>query len=287
MTRGPDTRRPTSRFLGVSNLAWPARAEARALALLAGRGAQGIEVAPTRIAEWADLTPQRLAAFRQGCAQAGLLVSSLQAIFYLRPEASLLGDPSGFAAMCDHMERVAGIAGALGAGVAVFGAPKSRLRGTLSPEDAMQRGAERLHRLGDLAAAGGLVLGMEPVPAAYGGDFLTHARDIVEIVRRTDHPAVRAHLDTACVSLGGDDVAEAIRSAAPVLAHYHMAEPQLGPFAAPVCDHALAGATLDEINYAGWVVIEMREVQAPDDGLGAIGTAIDYARTHYVRAAVA
>lgn len=270
-----------TRRLGVSNLAWPVRAEAPALALLAACGAQGVEVAPTRIAPWDELTPQRLSAFRQDCAQAGLTVSSLQAIFYGKPEASLLGDAAGFSAMCEQVRRVTGIAQALGAGVAVFGAPGSRLRGGLSSADAMQRGAERLRRLGDLAAAGGLVLGMEPVPTLYGADFLNHAEEIVEIVRAAGHPSVRAHLDTACVCLAGDDVAAAIRAAAPLLAHYHMAEPQLGPFAHPVLDHALAGATLDEVGYAGWVVIEMREVEADDDGLGAIATAIGYACPHY------
>ena len=269
------------RRLGVSNLAWPAAAEARVLALLTERGASGIEVAPTRIAPWEEMTAQRLAAFRQGCTQAGLSVSSLQAIFYLKPEASLLGDEAGFTAMCEHVRRVAGIASALGAGVAVFGAPRSRLRGDLAPADAMLRGTERLRRLGDIAAAGGLVLGMEPVPPEYGADFLNHARDVIEIVQGCDHPFVRAHLDTACVTLGGDDVAEAIQAAAPLLAHYHMAEPQLGPFDAPVCDHALAGATLDKIGYSGWVVVEMREVEGADDGLGAIATAIDFARLHY------
>ena len=270
------------RRLGVSNLAWPARAEVSALALLAERGAQGVEVAPTRIAPWDEITPQRLSAFRRDCTQAGLLVSSLQAIFYGVPEASLLGDAAGFSTMCEHVRRVAGIADALGAGVAVFGAPKSRLRGELAPAEAMLRGAERLRQLGDLAAGGGLILGMEPVPPVYGADFLNHASDIVEIVYRTDHPSVRAHLDTACISLAGDDVATAIRSAAPLLAHYHMTEPQLGPFTSPTRDHALAGATLNEIGYAGWVVIEMREVEGADDGLGAIATAIDYAGAHYI-----
>ena len=269
------------RRLGVSNLAWPSRAEAPALALLAAGGAQGVEVAPTRIAPWDELTPQRLAAFRQGCTAAGLVVSSLQAIFYGRPEANLLDELAGFEAMAEQVRRVAGIAHALGAGIAVFGAPNSRRRGALSPADAMWRGAERLRRLGDLAAAGGLVLGMEPVPASYGADFLNHADEVVEIVRLAGHPSVRAHLDTACVSLAGDDVADAIRAAAPLLAHYHVAEPQLGPFAAPVLDHARAGAALDQVGYQGWVVIEMREVEAEDDGLGAVADAIAYARRHY------
>lgn len=273
------------RKLGVSNLAWPARAETAALAMLAERGAQGVEVAPTRIAPWDEITPQRLADFRHGCTQAGLVVSSLQAIFYGRPDASLLGDEAGFSAMGEQVRRIAGIAHALGAGVAVFGAPNNRLRGALAPEEAMRRGAERLQRLGDLAAAGGVVLGMEPVPPVYGADFLNHADQVIEIVRRTDHPSVRVHLDTACVSLAGDDVSAAIRAAAPLLAHYHVAEPQLGPFTRPVCDHALAGATLDVVGYAGWVVIEMREVEGPDR-LDAIATALDYARAHYLGAAV-
>ena len=270
-----------SRKLGVSNLAWPARAEAAALALLAARGVRGVEVAPTRIAPWEELTPARLSGFRVSCAQAGLSVSSLQAIFYLKPEASLLGDAAGFSAMCEHMRVVAGIADALGAGVAVFGAPRSRLRGTLAPLDAILLGAERLRRLGELAATGGLVLGIEPVPASYGADFLNHARDVVQIVGLADHPCVRVHLDTACVTLAGDDPAEAIRDAAPLLAHYHVAEPQLGPFAAPLCDHASAGAALDAIDYAGWVVIEMRELEAADDGLDAIRVAIDCAQANY------
>ena len=269
------------RRLGVSNLAWPARAEAPALALLAAHGAQGVEVAPTRIAPWDELTPQRLSAFRQGCTDAGLAVSSMQAIFYGRLEATLLGEPAGFEAMGEQVRRIAGIAHALGAGVAVFGAPNSRRRGALSPADAMRLGAERLRRLGDLAAAGGLVLGIEPVPAAYGADFLNHADEVVEIVRAAGHPSVRAHLDTACVCLAGDDVAAAIRAAAPLLAHYHMAEPQLGPFAGAVLDHARAGAALDEVGYEGWVVIEMREIDAEDDGLGAIAAAIAYSRRHY------
>ena len=276
-----------TRRLGVSNLAWPARAEGRALALLAAHGAQGVEVAPTRIAPWDELTPQRLSTFKRDCIGAGLTVSSLQAIFYGKPDAALLGDAAGFSAMGEQMRRVAGIAHALGAGVAVFGAPNSRRRGALSPPEAMRLGAERLRRLGDLASADGLTLAMEPVPPAYGADFLNHAGEVVEIVRLAGHPSIRAHLDTACVALAGDDVAAAIHAAAPLLAHYHMAEPQLGPFAHPVLDHARAGATLDEVGYAGWVVIEMREVEGADDGLGAVATAIDYARAHYAGAALA
>ena len=268
------------RRLGVSNLAWPADAEARAFALLAERGAAGVEVAPTRIAPWDELTPSRLARFRQDCEAAGLAVSSLQAVFFGRPEAALLADQAEFDAMCEHTRRLAGIAEALGARIAVFGAPKSRLRGSLGEAAAMELAAERLRVLGDIAGSGGLSFGMEPVPSAYGADFLNRASDVGALVERTGHPNIRAHLDTACVTLGGDDPASAIRAAAPLLAHYHMAEPELGPFASPTCDHAGAGRALDEVGYDRWVVIEMK--QGAGDGLDAVATAIDFARAHYL-----
>lgn len=271
------------RRLGVSNLAWSPESEARALALLAGQGVDGVEVAPTRIAPWDDLTPARLAAFRDGCTASGLSVSSLQAVFFGKPEATLLADQAGFDAMCAHMHVLAKIAGTLGAGVAVFGAPRSRLKGDLSNDDAMALAAERLSVLGDIAATGGLVLGMEPVPPVYGADFLNRYRDIIAIVGMTCHPNIRAHLDTGCVTLGGDRPADAIREAAPLLAHYHMAEAQLGSFASAGFDHASAGRALDEIGYDRWVVIEMK--QGEGDGLTDVETAIAYARTHYFDAA--
>ncbi len=268
------------RRLGVSNLAWAPDAEGRAFALLAERGAQGVEVAPTRIAPWEDLTPTRLHAFRRGCEAAGLAVSSLQAVFFGRPEVALLGPDEAFESMCAHMRLLARIAAALGAQVAVFGAPKSRLRGAMPVDQAMALAAERLRVLGAIAAEGGLTLALEPVPPVYGADFLNHWRDIVSLVQQTEHPNVRAHLDTACVFLAGDDPPEAIATAIPLLAHYHMAEPELGPFTTPVCDHAAAGRALDAAGYDRWVVIEMK--QGTGDGLDQVATAIDYARAHYL-----
>lgn len=264
--------------LGVSNLAWPDGEEERALALLAARGAAGVEVAPTRIAPWEDLTAARLGAFRGRCAASGLAVSSLQAIFFQRPEASLLGEAPGFEAMAEHVRRVAGIAQALGAQRAVFGAPKNRLRGTLAADAAMRLAVERLRRLGDIATLGGLILGIEPVPPAYGADFLNRACEVIELVQLTDHPAIRVHLDTACVGMARDDIAEAIAAAGSLLAHFHIAEPQLGPFEAPVCSHPAASAALRATGYKGWAVIEMRETP---DSLRSVERALAYASACY------
>ena len=269
--------------LGVSNLAWAPAETPAAQDRLAALGVQGIEAAPTRIAGWDGLTEGALAGYRRQATAAGLLIPSLQALFFGRPGDQLLGDAAAFTAMAEHTRRVAGIAGSLGAGVAVFGAPHNRIRGALPAAEAEGLAAVRLRILGDIAQAAGLALVLEPVPACYGADFLLHAADVRRLVRRCGHPGIHIHLDSACVTLAGDELAGEIDAAAPAgggagLAHYHISEPGLGPFDAPSCPHAAAGDALRRAGYAHWMVIEMREQPG---GLAAVEAAIRLARQAY------
>ncbi len=267
--------------LGVSNLAWAPADTPAALDRLAALGVQGIEAAPTRIAGWNRLTQGALAGFRHQAAAVGLQIPSLQALFFGRPSDQLLGDAAAFAAMAEHTRRIAAIAETLGATVAVFGAPRNRIRGTLTEAAAEELAAARLQTLGAIAQAAGLVLALEPVPACYGADFLLHAADVRRLVRRCGHPGIRTHLDSACITLAGDGLAHEIAATGAGeggLAHYHIAEPGLGPFDSPSCPHAAAGDALRQVGYGRWLVIEMREQPG---GLAAVETAVRLARQAY------
>jgi sugar phosphate isomerase/epimerase len=63
------------------------------------------------------------------------------------------------------------------------------------------------------------------------------------------------------------------------LSHFHIAEPKLGSFHAPLAEHAAAAGALQKIGYQGWLAIEMLE-QNPDP-LSAVKEAIRVARNHY------
>lgn len=265
--------------LSVSNLAWPSALDAVAFERLAGMGVNGLEVAPTRLAGWEELTQAHLVAYRDRAAGAGLVVSSLQAILFGRPDLHLLGDADSFAGLCGHMRRVTDIATMLGARRLVFGAPRNRLRGEMPAQAAWELGRERFAILGGITAAGGVVIGIEPVPGFYGADFLTSWADVLGMVEAVASPGVRVHLDTGCVLLGGGEIGEAITAARPLLAHFHAAQPQLAGFAEPTANHAEAARALREGGYDGWVAIEMRE-QA-EDPIGAIETAVRFVRDIY------
>jgi sugar phosphate isomerase/epimerase len=258
--------------LAVSNLAWPAPQDDAAFRLLTSLGVQGVEVAPTKLAPWNALTATQLSEFRSRLAAAGLVVSSLQAILYGLDQPQLLGDERQFLLMRDHVKKVADIGAQLGGQALVFGSPRNRVRGAGADRDIWRIARDRLRILAETAAAGGTIIGIEPVPAAYGGDFLGSWRDVLKMVQDVDHAGVRVHLDTACVMLGGDSIGEAVTATKDWLAHFHAAEPQLAPFDAPVSDHRAAAAALKAAHYDKWISIEMRE--QPDDPLAAVSKAV-------------
>lgn len=264
--------------LGVSNLAWLPDQAPAALGMIARLGADGVEVAPTRVAPWGSLDASAVAEYRRHVEGEGMVVCSLQAILFGRDSLQLLAGEPAFQALAEHMRHVAEVAHGLGAGVAVLGAPRNRIRGALGIAEAEALAARRLRVLGDIVADAGLAIGLEPVPAEYGADFMLRAVDVRRVVALCGHPAVRTHLDCACVMLGGDAIEDEIAATGPSLAHYHIAEPGLGPFDRPACAHGEAAAALGAIAYQGWRVIEMREQPS---GLAAVAAAVGFARHTY------
>ncbi len=247
--------------LAISNLAWPSALDEVVFERLARLGVSGVEVAPTRLGAWDTLSHSLLADYRARIEAAGLVVSSLQAVLFGRPEFQLLGKGAPFEELREHMRNVAEIGAMLGAGVLVFGAPRNRLLGGMELESAWQCARERLHALGEITFPAGVTIGIEPVPAAYGGEFLTSWSDVLRMVTDVNHPGVRVHLDTGCVALGGGLIDEAIMASQGMLTHFHAAQPQLGDFADPLPNHGPAAAALHDVGYNRWISIEMREQQ--------------------------
>ena len=265
--------KPSGIQIAVSNLAWPSDKDLEAFDFLASKKIEGIEVAPSRIAAWGDINSRMLGNYRKELDARGLKIPSLQAIFFSRPDAQLLGESALFQNMAEHLRHVGAIANVLGAEVAVIGAPRNRGKGALSNEDAMELAARRLSELANIASEHDIVVGMEPVPEVYNSDFLTTWQAVYDLVHKVDHPAVRVHLDTGCVSLGGGDIGEAIKGCFDQIAHFHAAQPNLGDFKTPLKEHTEAATALSEKGYKRWIAIEM---QAQEDWKAELDRAVDF-----------
>ncbi|MGH6927474.1 MAG: sugar phosphate isomerase/epimerase family protein, partial [Dongiaceae bacterium] len=262
--------------LAVSNIAWNDAEEAAVLPLLRQRGIAGIEVAPTRLwPDWTGATPAAVRAARTRLADAGFCVPSLQAILFGKPDLSLFGGGDAFA---DHIRRVADLAAELGARIMVYGAPKSRDRGDLTPAIAFDRAVTVLRAVAADCAARGTTLCIEPNPVAYGCNFVTNSRDGMALVKAVDSRGFGLHLDTGAMTLAGEDPADALLAAQSILDHVHVSAPNLAPIAPATIDHARIGRALRQMNYGGWIAVEMRR---GDDAVEALARSIDLARDCY------
>lgn len=265
--------------LAISNLAWPSALDEVIFDRLARLGVSGVEVAPTRLGAWDVLSHSLLTDYLARVEAAGLVVSSLQAVLFGHPEFQLLGEGGLFEKLREHMHHVAEIGLTLGAGVLVLGAPRNRLLGGMELESAWQCARERLYELGEITLPAGVTIGIEPVPAAYGGEFLTSWSEVLRMVKDVDHPGVRVHLDTGCVSLGGDLIDEAITASKGMLTHFHASQPQLADFEKPLPNHVPAAAALHDVGYNRWISIEMRE--QPEEPVRAAERAVRVVRRIY------
>jgi sugar phosphate isomerase/epimerase len=240
--------------LAVSNIAWPAGADAQALPILSRHGVTGIEIAPTKV--WPrpiEVSESEAGAYRQLCEQAGFEIVAFQALLFGQPQLSLFASDRAF---LDYVERIIQLAGWLGAGALVFGSPKNRRLGALDSASAQLHAVEVFRRLGDRASACQAILCIEPNPTVYECDFITTLDEAVQLVVAVNHPGFGLHVDTGALTINSEQLTLPSQIH-PV--HFHISEPFLAPIGQPGTPHEKYARALDAIGYAGWRSIEMRE----------------------------
>lgn len=253
----------TARHFAFSNIAWTPHDDPEIFALLRRNGITGIEVAPTTIwPEWQLCTPAAAAQYRSFLRDEGFEVPALQALLYGRPSARLF-DECGEVELLNHLAHVAAIAEALGAKVAVFGAPGQRNRGTRTWPQAVAHAVPVLRQAAEVFAAHGCCLCIEPNPREYGCNFVCNALEGAELVQAVDHPGFKLHLDAAALFLENEDLRAVFPTVAPMLRHFHLSEPHLGDFREPKAPHSQNLRCLDAGGYGGWCSVEMRRPTGP------------------------
>ena len=264
--------------LAVSNIAWTDSNE-KVFKLLSDIGVSGVEVAPGKVAGgWEGLDVKSMQAYRTLCADFGLVIPSFQAFLFGKPELQLLGDEKSFVAFTNHMKFIAELAQTAGAKVLVYGAPKNRLLLEHSYDDGMAIAEERLAVLADICWDFEVSIGLEAVPAIYGGEIIKSYKESAAIVKAVNHPGLVFHLDTGCTFLNDESVTEAINQTSDIIRHFHISQPKLTDFSDNAKYHAEAAIILNKMNYAGWLCIEMLQTDAP---LNSIQIAVDFVRNQY------
>jgi sugar phosphate isomerase/epimerase len=253
------------RGMAVSNMAWPGGGE-EAFPLLRELGFGGVELAPAKIVDGWPSSPARLGELRKRFEDEGFPIVALQGILFGLQGVELFHSDETRARLFDHLVTVARVAGTLGAGACVFGAPRARDPGSLTFEEALDRAASFFGALAPVFESEGTVLAIEANAPVYGCRFITRTVEAVRLVEQINHPGIRVQLDTGTIFLSDLDPA-IIAEAAPWSVHCHISEPNLAPLGTSASDHRSIADRLRSSPYDGWIAVEMREVENWADAL--------------------
>jgi D-psicose/D-tagatose/L-ribulose 3-epimerase len=267
--------------LAISNIAWPAERDVEVLTLLERHGVTDLEIAPTRLWPQPAAVPiAEVYRYRDTLAGRGFRIIGAQSLLFGRPDLTVFENMETTGRTIEYLESIIRVCAALGAEAMVFGSPKNRQIGSLPQARAWQLAAEVFASLAAIAERHGTVVVIEANPRAYQADFLIHASEAAELVRRVNRPGLRLHLDTACMTMADDDIDNIFCDHSQILYHFHVSEPYLAAVNGATVDHARFAEHLRRCNYDRWVSIEMR---APDPfSPEVIDSAIVWARRVYL-----
>jgi len=267
--------------LAISNIAWDREEDTQIAELLAEHGIDAIDVAPGKyFPDPVAATEQEIAAVRDWWAQRGIEITGMQALLFGTTGLNVFGDAAAQAALLTHLTAVCRIGSGLGATRLVFGSPKNRDRSGLTDAQALEYAVPFFRRLGQIAAAYGVVVCLEPNPVCYGANFMITSMETADVVRQVAHPAIGMQLDTGAVQINQEDPAVIVRDCLALIQHVHASEPDLVPLGDGGADHASVAKTLEQCLPNHVVTIEMVATKN-EPHLQSIKRALATAITHY------
>jgi len=235
---------------------WPFE---KAFAFAAECGYTGLEMAPFTIANLVtDITSEKRAEVRRQAEAAGLevvglhwLLAKTEGLYLTSPDAEVRRKTA------EYLGELARFCADLGGKVMVFGSPQQRsLLPGVSHDEAMQHAADVLRAAVPALEETEVTLALEPL-APSETDFMQKATDAVRLAEMVGSPQVRLHLDCKAMSSESIPIPELIHQNRSLLAHFHANDPNLqGPGFGDL-DFLPILRALGEIDYRGWVSVEV------------------------------
>ena len=222
-------------------------------------GYTGIEFAPVTLGTAAmDVSESRRAEIRDLLEKYQLesiglhwLLAKTEGYYLTSPEAAVRERTS------EYMRELARLCRDLNGSVMVLGSPLQRnLLPNVTLDQAMDYAAEVIRAALPALEDHQVTLALEPLGPAEG-DFMLTAESGIQLAQMIDSPQVRLHLDVKAMSSEEKPIPDIIKDSREYLAHFHANDPnKRGPGMGDV-DFVPIFQTLQEINYDGWVSVEV------------------------------
>jgi sugar phosphate isomerase/epimerase len=231
----------------------------RAFGFAADVGYTGLEIAPFTIdTDARRITAEQRRQVRQQAESAGLdviglhwLLAKTSGYYLTSPDAEVRR------ATADYLKELANLCRDFGGSIMVLGSPLQRvLLPGVSEADGMRYAADVLQQAMPACEAAGVTIALEPLAPDWGR-FLNTAAEGVEVMEMVGSPHCRLHLDCIAMSTEPTPIPELLHRHRRELVHFHANDPnKQGPGMGNL-DFVPILRALGEIDYQGWVSVEV------------------------------
>jgi sugar phosphate isomerase/epimerase len=222
-------------------------------------GYTGIEIAPFTMATDArQISDARRAEVRRQARAAGLEVVGLHWLLAKTEGYHITtGDGDVRRRTAEYLQDLVRLCRDLGGSKMILGSPLQRnILPGVTPDEAMAHAAEVVSACLPVLEETGVTLCLEPLGPAEG-NFLNTAADAVRLIETIGHPNCRLILDCKAMSSEAVPIPELVRRNISLLEHFHANDPnKQGPGFGEL-DFAPIFAALGEVDYRGWVSVEV------------------------------
>lgn len=266
--------------ISISNLAWDPVLDISVAKLLQKYCILGVDLALTKIwDEPVSASRMDIVKYRQFWANKGISIVGIQSLLFSHPEMEIFKDDKNRNDTLEYLRKISRLSHQLGARVLVFGSPKNRLVGSVKKSEINKIAADFFSKVSDICQHYGLIFCLEPNPTQYGCDYISTHQEAIELAKTINNPSFRINLDTSTMTMNLENYLETITRAIPWSGHVHISEPNLAPIAKGVTNHVNIASAFSEINYNGWISIEMKE--QPENVLSTVEKSIKYVTNTY------
>jgi sugar phosphate isomerase/epimerase len=236
----------------------------KAFAFAAELGYTGLEIAPFTINTNAyDITPAKRTEVRKQADAAGLEIIGLHWLLAKTTAGYYLTTPDEAVRKktADYLAELGRLCRDLGGSLMVLGSPQQRnLLPGVTHDQAMELAADCLRRAMPALEDCGVTLAVEPLGPA-DGTFLNTAELGARLCEMVASPHCRLHLDCKAMSSEKKPIPQILREQRRLMHHFHANDPNLrGPGMGDL-DFVPIFQALAEIDYRGWVSVEVFDYQ--------------------------
>ena len=244
--------------LAISNLAWDRDEDQRVLTLLRKHDIWCIEIACSKI--WdnpIETSASEIKKYRDYWEKNGIKIVATTSLLFGHPELTIFENESTRKKTLDYLNKMADVTSELGAGVAMFGSPKNRIKGYLSDSEATKIAADFFGEIAEYCKKYNIYFVIEPNPPIYGGDYILTMQEGVDLAKKVNHPNFGLNLDASTIASSGAEYENDVKIAVPYAYHAHISEPYLKPIPNGETEHEAFAAALKQNGYDKWLSIEM------------------------------